>query len=159
MLCKQEQMSNWENRPLRYSQEHYAAMDAWILPELIFWMQEKMEQDKIKVDINKFIKSTSTNKQSEKKVSKKQKRGAKETEAKTEEAKTEEGSKKVDKKKDKKERRRAKAEGQEALDTSVPLEEQLKEAESKIEYHKKMVEHFEEARAQIEAQIAKEKQA
>lgn len=30
-LCKSEQMSNWENRPLRYSQEHYGAMDAWIL--------------------------------------------------------------------------------------------------------------------------------
>jgi ribonuclease D len=33
-LCKKEQMSNWENRPLRYSQEHYAAMDAWILAHM-----------------------------------------------------------------------------------------------------------------------------
>ena len=28
-------MSNWENRPLRYSQEHYGAMDAWILVDLV----------------------------------------------------------------------------------------------------------------------------
>ena len=28
-------MSNWENRPLRYSQEHYGAMDAWILGEVM----------------------------------------------------------------------------------------------------------------------------
>ena len=34
-LCKGEQMSNWENRRLRYSQEHYAALDAWILPQVI----------------------------------------------------------------------------------------------------------------------------
>ena len=34
-LCKAEQMSNWENRPLRYSQEHYGAMDAWILVDLM----------------------------------------------------------------------------------------------------------------------------
>ena len=34
-LCKKEQMSNWENRPLRYSQEHYGAMDAWVLTEVM----------------------------------------------------------------------------------------------------------------------------
>ena len=34
-LCKKEQMSNWENRPLRFSQEHYGAMDAWILGQII----------------------------------------------------------------------------------------------------------------------------
>ena len=34
-LCKKEQMSNWENRPLRYSQEHYGAMDAWVLGEIM----------------------------------------------------------------------------------------------------------------------------
>jgi ribonuclease D len=34
-LCKHEQMSNWERRPLRYSQEHYGALDAWILTRVI----------------------------------------------------------------------------------------------------------------------------
>lgn len=28
-------MSNWENRPLRYSQEHYGALDAFILTVLV----------------------------------------------------------------------------------------------------------------------------
>ncbi|CAE8595992.1 unnamed protein product [Polarella glacialis] len=31
MLCKAEQCSRWERRPLRASQKHYAAVDAWVL--------------------------------------------------------------------------------------------------------------------------------
>ena len=33
-LCKMEQMSNWERRPLRLSQLHYAVMDAYVLSKI-----------------------------------------------------------------------------------------------------------------------------
>ena len=46
-LCKSEQMSNWEARPLRFSQEHYAAMDAWILVQMMDKMHEKAKKSKI----------------------------------------------------------------------------------------------------------------
>lgn len=51
-LCKAEQMSNWENRPLRYTQEHYAAMDAWILVEMVprclkFFKSDKKANDSV----------------------------------------------------------------------------------------------------------------
>ena len=41
-LCKAEQVSNWERRPLRESQMHYAAADAHILIEIIelLWSNE-----------------------------------------------------------------------------------------------------------------------
>ena len=33
-LCKRQQMSNWEKRPLTQAQMHYAALDGWILVEI-----------------------------------------------------------------------------------------------------------------------------
>ena len=38
-LCKVEQMSNWERRPLRKSQMHYAMLDAFVLIDIV----EKLE--------------------------------------------------------------------------------------------------------------------
>jgi hypothetical protein len=52
-LCKKEQMSNWENRPLRYSQEHYGAMDAWILGEIMVKMVATGKGKRINLD--KFV--------------------------------------------------------------------------------------------------------
>ena len=34
-ICKGEQMSNWEKRPLRLSQQHYGALDAYALIDML----------------------------------------------------------------------------------------------------------------------------
>ena len=38
-------MSNWERRPLRKSQQHYAALDAYILIEIIKKLIEKAKEE------------------------------------------------------------------------------------------------------------------
>lgn len=43
-LSKFEQMSNWENRPLRESQVHYAALDAYI--QIVLWKKMQTETSK-----------------------------------------------------------------------------------------------------------------
>lgn len=42
-LSKFEQISDWDTRPLRKSQMHYAGMDAWVLIKLYEAMQKKAE--------------------------------------------------------------------------------------------------------------------
>jgi len=55
-LCKHEQVSNWENRPLRYSQEHYGALDAFILVVVAKHMEQAGVKRKVKVaDASKTI--------------------------------------------------------------------------------------------------------
>lgn len=54
-LCKGEQMSNWEQRPLRHSQEHYAALDAWILTVIIEELIKVPQKGKNKVQLKDFV--------------------------------------------------------------------------------------------------------
>ena len=46
-LCKNETCSNWQNRPLRKSQLHYAAMDAFILIKIHEHMTKEYQQLKM----------------------------------------------------------------------------------------------------------------
>jgi ribonuclease D len=55
-------MSNWENRPLRQSQTHYAALDAYVLVEVMHALLEVAETDpqfELNVFIRKYNKSKS----------------------------------------------------------------------------------------------------
>lgn len=44
-ICKVEQMSNWEGRPLRLSQQHYGALDAYCLIGIVKHLIEKAKND------------------------------------------------------------------------------------------------------------------
>ncbi|XP_050362372.1 exonuclease mut-7 homolog [Nymphalis io] len=49
-LEKAEQCSNWELRPLRNTQLHYAALDAFVLLEIYYYLQKRCVEQKINFD-------------------------------------------------------------------------------------------------------------
>lgn len=55
-ICKVEQMSNWERRPLRKSQQHYGALDAYIMIDIIKFLIEKAKADGLS-PFQKFVKT------------------------------------------------------------------------------------------------------
>ena len=69
-LCKGETLSNWERRPLRSSQVHYAALDACIMIYLYQELDKKAKnlgldiqnyRELLKQNIGMCIKKKSTN--------------------------------------------------------------------------------------------------
>jgi ribonuclease D len=48
-------MSNWERRPLRQSQQHYGALDAYIMIDIIKFLIEKAKADGM-APFKKFVK-------------------------------------------------------------------------------------------------------
>jgi len=55
-MSKYEQISNWNKRPLRKSQLHYGAMDAFILLKIYEEMKELFAE--IGEDIERFVDSS-----------------------------------------------------------------------------------------------------
>jgi LEA14-like dessication related protein len=49
-VCKVEQMANWERRPLRESQKHYAALDSFILVELFEKMKKYASENEVNIE-------------------------------------------------------------------------------------------------------------
>ena len=116
-------MSNWENRPLRHSQEHYAALDAWILTVLIELMDKLVKKIKTKNNLIKTI-----GKPDLQKVPQTVSKSAPQKESKNRLIidKTPDGGSK-------------KAEVNQVPDIS-----KIKEYESEIEHHKKKLAHFQD---------------
>ena len=52
-------MSNWERRPLRKSQAHYAALDAYVLIDIVEALMAKAQQDGLQ-PFEKFVKTLDT---------------------------------------------------------------------------------------------------
>lgn len=49
-VCKVEQMANWELRPLRKSQQHYGALDAYILVELFDRLKDYAKENDVIIE-------------------------------------------------------------------------------------------------------------
>ena len=64
-ICKFEQMANWELRPLRKSQMHYGALDAYILVEIFEKMKAYAEENKIDITDYKNLSGKSCSNASE----------------------------------------------------------------------------------------------
>ena len=60
-LCKGEQISDWDRRPLTKSQLHYAALDAQVLIELTLAVSENAV--KANHEIDRFCKTLTLKKQ------------------------------------------------------------------------------------------------
>ena len=57
-ICKAEQMSNWERRPLRKAQQHYAALDAYVLIDIIDHLSKTAkETNKPGLQLDRHIKT------------------------------------------------------------------------------------------------------
>jgi len=48
VVCKGEQMGNWERRPLRLSQQHYGALDAVSLVHILEKLEQLAKEQKVK---------------------------------------------------------------------------------------------------------------
>ena len=56
-MCKQEQMSNWERRPLRLTQQHYSSLDAYILIDVFKKLLEVSKDKGQAADLENFVKT------------------------------------------------------------------------------------------------------
>ena len=64
-------MSNWERRPLRESQMHYAALDAYILIEIFESLEEKLKEQGTEItEFKEILEESSKNKSKKNKSSK-----------------------------------------------------------------------------------------
>ena len=153
-ICKKEQISNWERRPLRYSQEHYASMDAFILPILLkkILSGKDVNQDK---DCKGLVKSIGTKPPAEQEEKKNSKRDKKEKDVKegADNGYTNSGTANYDEKPSlgkKKVKKEKNADLHQVPENQVADPAMIGEYEIKIEYHKKMVAHFEGLKAKAE---------